>query len=542
MLAAIEPGTGRVQALAANRNFSSTTEDQEPAHRPGQGRQGIKGTYPNTTNPLLTGGGDITGYQAGSAFKIFTMVAALEKGYPLDYTSSTRAVQVEVHRRPTTPRACGAHWCPSNASQLDERPAQHVDRLRQVGQHLLRAAARAGRRGEGGRGGQAARHPVPQRRTTERRVEFARGPGRRVRSPWASPTTPLELANAYATLAADGMYCEPTPVSRSATSRATSSDVGNPQCKQAHARGGPGADRRRALPGRRPRRRQLQRRRPSNRGRRQRRDRGSGGRHPVSGKTGTTDDELDRTSPSPPSSSRSPTPGRPGLRQTAKMSHNGTSTRPVHTMRDAMKGKPSDPVHQATAEDGRRHQVGIPNVACKSVDAARTSPAERRLRGRRLDREGRLGLPGGHRRRHRPRAARTIKGGVVLILVSNGIGPAGRRPVGRGSPARHGTIRPPLPRHRPRSGEGGPRGGPFARRGRRDRSAGELRRTSAATWPPSARPATAAWAAFIAGPICAIAVKPPSASAPRPARRSPRRRAGRQVAARSPPRRAPCAA
>ena len=40
---------------------------------------GIKGNYPNTVNPLL-GGGDLPGYQAGSVFKMFTMVAALEQG------------------------------------------------------------------------------------------------------------------------------------------------------------------------------------------------------------------------------------------------------------------------------------------------------------------------------------------------------------------------------------------------------------------------------------------------------------------------------
>ena len=55
------------------------------------------------------------------------------------------------------PGACGGHWCPTNASECDDRPADHVDRLRQVGQHVLRAAGAEGRRGEGGPDGRAAR-------------------------------------------------------------------------------------------------------------------------------------------------------------------------------------------------------------------------------------------------------------------------------------------------------------------------------------------------------------------------------------------------
>ena len=38
----------------------------------------------------MTGGGDITGFQGGSVFKIFTLVAALEKGYPLEYTINAK--------------------------------------------------------------------------------------------------------------------------------------------------------------------------------------------------------------------------------------------------------------------------------------------------------------------------------------------------------------------------------------------------------------------------------------------------------------------
>src|SRR3954468_4390326 len=83
MLSAVEPSTGRVLALATNRDFSLDTANNSP--NPDPAKKGQKGSFPNTTNPLLTGGGDVHGYQAGSSFKMFTMVAALQQGIPLTY-------------------------------------------------------------------------------------------------------------------------------------------------------------------------------------------------------------------------------------------------------------------------------------------------------------------------------------------------------------------------------------------------------------------------------------------------------------------------
>jgi membrane peptidoglycan carboxypeptidase len=47
-----------------------------------------------------------------------------------------------------------------------------------------------------------------------------------------SDTTPLEMANAYATLAADGMHCQPSPVISITDSAGKVVAAGEPQCQQ----------------------------------------------------------------------------------------------------------------------------------------------------------------------------------------------------------------------------------------------------------------------------------------------------------------------
>src|SRR5262249_31126596 len=53
MIAAVEPGTGRVQALATNRVFSNNQIANGPNTNPD--KKGQKGNWPNTTVPMITG-------------------------------------------------------------------------------------------------------------------------------------------------------------------------------------------------------------------------------------------------------------------------------------------------------------------------------------------------------------------------------------------------------------------------------------------------------------------------------------------------------
>ena len=65
----------------------------------------VPGSYPNTVAPLL-GGGDMPGYQAGSTFKFFTMLAALEAGMPLTtaFNSPQQLVSAYTWHEPGTGR------------------------------------------------------------------------------------------------------------------------------------------------------------------------------------------------------------------------------------------------------------------------------------------------------------------------------------------------------------------------------------------------------------------------------------------------------
>lgn len=207
---AVEAGTGRIKAMAVNRNFDIDQSDNGYHSHPSASAQGMKGNYPNTVNALL-GGGDMAGYQAGSTFKMFTMLAALEEGMPLNtkiYSPHRVSTQYPVA---SGPASCGGVWCPSNASgsmtgtqtmwsgfgkSVNTYFAQLIQRV-----GADKAVHMAERLGLHWRSDTDAYFADPERSSGW--GAFTLG---------VADTTPLEMAGAYATVAADGMYCEPTPV------------------------------------------------------------------------------------------------------------------------------------------------------------------------------------------------------------------------------------------------------------------------------------------------------------------------------------------
>jgi membrane peptidoglycan carboxypeptidase len=239
LMAAVEPGSGKVRLLAANRRYKldDPADPENPySSDPRLARKKVRGSYPNTTNPLISGGGDITGYQAGSVFKMFTMIAALEKGIPLGHTiKSENRYKYRYIIDSGSRSACPGtnFWCPANsggggAGTYDMWTAfgksintYFVPLEERVGAgNVVAVAKRFG-----------VRFRVPQE------AAYADDPASA--NQWGaftlgvSSSTPLEMANAYATLAGDGMYCEPTPIERITMRDGRRIDIGKPHCTRA---------------------------------------------------------------------------------------------------------------------------------------------------------------------------------------------------------------------------------------------------------------------------------------------------------------------
>jgi membrane peptidoglycan carboxypeptidase len=201
----IEPGTGLVKATAVNRTFSLDQDSNGP-HTFGAE---AASSYPNTVNPLL-GGGGMPGYQAGSTFKWFVMLAALEAGMPLSTQITAPHRYVSSYPDGGT-ASCGGRWCPSNASgAMTGRHTMWAGFGKSVNTYFVQlqeqvGAEQAVRMAE--RLGLTWRTEVDQMMAAPDRANgwgaFTLG---------VADTTPLEMANAYATVAADGVYCQPLPV------------------------------------------------------------------------------------------------------------------------------------------------------------------------------------------------------------------------------------------------------------------------------------------------------------------------------------------
>jgi membrane peptidoglycan carboxypeptidase len=233
----IQPGTGRIRAMAVNRTYSLDQDDNGRHSDPAKREQGLKGNYPSTVNPLL-GGGDMAGYQAGSTFKIFTMLAALDKGMPLSTSFMAPMVYRSKYITGPGPSSCGVHWCPKNSSQsmvgvqtmwsgFGKSVNTYFVQLEQkVGaQNAVKMAQRMG---------------LQWRTDVDKRMaspEHASGWGSFTLG--VSDATPIEMANVFATLAAQGKYCEPLPVSGIYQTNGTPATTGNgveiaaPRCHQA---------------------------------------------------------------------------------------------------------------------------------------------------------------------------------------------------------------------------------------------------------------------------------------------------------------------
>jgi membrane peptidoglycan carboxypeptidase len=185
MYTAVEPGTGNVLAMSVNRRYGCTDPDCESV----------------VLNTAYSQG-------AGSTYKTFVAAAALERGFSQYYTQTTGDPYTSrVYRGPCQGRDTGGYYCVRNAGRypatLDMERALYMssntyflgleDALGSVEQPVRMAEAM----------GMHFVSPPGDQIVAENNGSFTFGP---------YPTSPLDLASAYNTLAANGTQCDPSPV------------------------------------------------------------------------------------------------------------------------------------------------------------------------------------------------------------------------------------------------------------------------------------------------------------------------------------------
>ncbi|MEU5565348.1 transglycosylase domain-containing protein [Micromonospora musae] len=217
-IAAVEPGTGRVLAMAVNRHYSLAANPQGQEN------------HPNTVNPLVSGGGGVEGYQAGSTFKLFTMLAALEAGKTLS-TGFDAPAKLPTRYPDNGEGNCDGHWCPANANPdwMDGYRMMWDGFGRSVNTYFVWLAEQVG---------QDKVVEMAQRLGITFRADADARFAEMNAANWGSftlgvaATTPLDMANAYATVASEGMYCEPLPVMSVTAPNGERVAVADPSCKR----------------------------------------------------------------------------------------------------------------------------------------------------------------------------------------------------------------------------------------------------------------------------------------------------------------------
>jgi membrane peptidoglycan carboxypeptidase len=217
-MAVVQPGTGRILAMAVNRHYSLAAN---PKSHP---------KYPNTVNQLIAGGGSVNGYQTGSTFKMFTMLAALELGKTLDTAFVAPSPILTRFPVDAGPASCGGYWCPSNDNPgwMDGRRTMWTGFGRSVNTYFVWLEEQIGPQYAVA---MAQRLGIVLRAQSD--ADLAkRSAGWGAFTLGVADTTPLDLANAYATVANKGAYCSPLPVMSITDFSGHHVPASDPTCKQ----------------------------------------------------------------------------------------------------------------------------------------------------------------------------------------------------------------------------------------------------------------------------------------------------------------------
>jgi membrane peptidoglycan carboxypeptidase len=193
VMPSVDPRTGAVQTMITSRHY------------------GLDAAAGQTTLPLFT-----TGYAgAGSTYKYFTALAALKLGVQPDFTLTTGSYSYAVRNCPTDTTPYTTHNAGTYNATLALRDAlpESVNTYF-VGMEdqlfscdlspIVNTALSLGMTGLNQPQSTGSSTSIAQATIDQHQTGFTLG---------FAPTAPLQLTSAYGTVANDGVFCPPTPVS-----------------------------------------------------------------------------------------------------------------------------------------------------------------------------------------------------------------------------------------------------------------------------------------------------------------------------------------
>lgn len=205
-LAMVQPGTGKVLALAQSRGFGT-----------GKGKTQIN----YAVDPKYGGGAHR--FQAGSTFKVFVAAAALKQGLPMNYPIDS-PYQVEIGDVQACSGTLKDEWKPSNETRAEQGVYTMREALaKSVNTYFAQLEERTGVC-EPAKIADAMGVRNADGSKLEQVKSFTLGVG---------DLSPLTMAEAYATFAARGLHCEAQAITKITDIDGKTIFAPKPKCNQA---------------------------------------------------------------------------------------------------------------------------------------------------------------------------------------------------------------------------------------------------------------------------------------------------------------------
>ena len=213
-IALVEPGTGKIKALAQSRDMGV----------------GAGQTYINLSADPTHGGGN--GYQAGSTFKSFVAMAALAQGLTPQYAMDLPyQIDESQEKFPACDSKSGFSqdktWKPTDETQGEAGPQTMTSAMwNSVNNYFIKLEETTG-----------LCAPAKLAAAAGLTIDSDSGNGKPLEQLGSftlgtNPVTPLAMANAYATIAANGMYCKPIAMTSITDTSGKQYPVPTPDCHQ----------------------------------------------------------------------------------------------------------------------------------------------------------------------------------------------------------------------------------------------------------------------------------------------------------------------